>query len=90
MKRQSGHGALLLACSWRPKDTSHQRAPVNEEITDRARSDRLRLIRDELLRRIRPVCAEMPQDLFLELVDAMAAVQLKYELRERRGPGQGS
>jgi hypothetical protein len=50
-------------------------------ITDRARAERLGTIRDELLARIRPVCSRMPQDLFLELVESMAAIQLKYELR---------
>jgi hypothetical protein len=50
-------------------------------ITDRARAERLGVIRDELLERIRPVCSRMPQDLFLELVESMAAIQLKYELR---------
>jgi hypothetical protein len=50
-------------------------------ITDRARAERLSTIREELLERIRPVCSRMPQDLFLELVESMAAIQLKYELR---------
>jgi hypothetical protein len=59
-------------------------------ITDRARADRLSIIRGELLERIRPVCSRMPQDLFLELVESMAALQLKYELRtspDRRATG---
>lgn len=60
---------------------------MNEDIAERARAERLDTIRDDLLRRIRPVCADMPQDLFLELVEAMAAVQLKYELRERAVAG---
>jgi hypothetical protein len=50
-------------------------------ITDRARAERLSIIRGELLERIRPVCSRMPRDLFLELVENMAAIQLKYELR---------
>ena len=49
--------------------------------SDRARTERLDLIRAELVARIRPVCREMPQDLFLEMVDTMAVIQLKYELR---------
>ena len=53
-------------------------------ITERARSERLSVIRDELLQRIRPVCSRMPQDLFLEMVESMAAIQLKYELRTSR------
>jgi hypothetical protein len=53
---------------------------VSQEITERARAERLRLIRAELLARIRPVAANMPHDLFLEMIDGMAAVQLKYEL----------
>lgn len=57
---------------------------VNEEITSRARAERLRVIRTQLLPRIRPLCETMPDDLFLELVDAMAEIQLKYELHENR------
>jgi hypothetical protein len=56
-------------------------------LTDRARSERLGSIRTELLSRIRPVCREMPQDLFLELVESMAAIQLKYELRNVHSEG---
>jgi hypothetical protein len=55
---------------------------VNREITARARAERLSLIRAELLPRIRPLCLDMPNDLFMELVDTMAEVQLKYELHE--------
>ena len=62
---------------------------MNQDITERARAERLDTIRDDLLRRIRPVCTDMPQDLFLELVEAMAAVQLKYELRDRAVAGAG-
>ena len=51
------------------------------DIPDRARAARLTTIRDELLERMRPVCTRMPHDLFLELVESMAAIQLKYELR---------
>ena len=49
--------------------------------SDRARSERLSAIRAELLNRIRPVCSGMPHDLFLEMVESMASIQLKYELR---------
>jgi hypothetical protein len=47
-----------------------------------ARDERLELIRVDLHRRIRPVCTDMPEMLFFELVDRMAAIQLKYELLE--------
>ena len=50
-------------------------------ITDRARTERLGVIRAELLQRIRPMCSEMPHDQFLEMVENMAAIQLKYEMR---------
>jgi hypothetical protein len=50
-------------------------------LSDRAQSERLGAIRAELLQRIRPVCAGMPHDLFLEMVESMASIQLKYELR---------
>lgn len=59
---------------------------VDHEITERARVERLRCIRDELRRRIRPVCADMPDDLFMELVDTMSSVQLKYEMHEGMVP----
>lgn len=65
------------ASRWIPRITMD-----NPDITGRARAERLGVIRDELLRRIRPVCSDMPDELFLELVDAMAAVQLKYEMHE--------
>lgn len=53
----------------------------------RAQDDRLNAIREELVRRIRPVCADMPDGLFFELIDSMAAIQLKYELKEPRVAG---
>jgi hypothetical protein len=56
-----------------------------QEIGDRARAARLSAIRAELLARIRPVCMEMPDELFLEMVEGMAAVQLKYELNSAPG-----
>ena len=58
---------------------------VDKGITDRARAERLAVIRMELLRRIRPVSGDMPDELFLEMVDSMAAVQLKYELNDSHG-----
>ena len=53
----------------------------------RAQGERLDAIREELVRRIRPVCAEMPDELFFELIERMAAIQLKYELEEPRVAG---
>ena len=52
----------------------------------RARDERLETIRAELRDRIRPVCPEMPEEIFLEMVDGMAAIQLKYELLEDPRP----
>jgi hypothetical protein len=57
------------------------RQPDHTKMSDRAHSERLGAIRAELLRRIRPVCSGMPHDLFLEMVESMASIQLKYELR---------
>ena len=54
-------------------------------IGDRARAERLAIIRDELLHRIRPICESMPDELFLEMVESMAALQLKYELSDAPG-----
>jgi hypothetical protein len=53
----------------------------------RAQGERLDAIREELVRRIRPVCADMPDELFFELIERMAAIQLKYELEEPRVAG---
>jgi hypothetical protein len=53
----------------------------------RAQGERLDAIREELVRRIRPVCAGMPDELFFELIERMAAIQLKYELEEPRVAG---
>jgi hypothetical protein len=58
---------------------------LRTEITNRARSERLSSIRAELLVRLRPICSGMQQDRFLEMVETMAAVQLKYELRNANG-----
>lgn len=59
--------------------------PMRTDIADRARADRLSSIRAELLMRLRPICRTMSQDRFLEMVESMAAIQLKYELRSAHG-----
>lgn len=46
---------------------------------------RLEGIEAELRRRLRSSCADMPDDQFQELVERMAALQLKYELRSTDG-----
>ncbi len=51
------------------------------ELTLNARAERLERIEAELRRRLRTSCEEMPDDQFQELVQRMAALQLKYELR---------
>ncbi len=55
-------------------------------ITERARSERLSSIRAALLERLRPVCEGMPREQFIEMVEGMAALQLKYELQGIGGP----
>ena len=55
------------------------------DVNDRARFDRLEVIRAQLMERLRPICGEMPQELFLEMVESMAAIQLKYELKTANG-----
>jgi hypothetical protein len=50
-------------------------------ITERARRERMSAIRTELLARLRPVCQGMPPEQFSEMVENMAALQLKYELQ---------
>lgn len=94
VRRQPETGMVSCCCSCTVLDDSREsngRSTVNRDITDRARADRLGLIRAELVPRIRPLCQAMPDDLFLELIDAMAEIQLKYEMRESdRSPGAGS
>ena len=58
---------------------------AHSDITDRARGERLGAIRAELLQRIRPICHAMPAELFVEMVESMAEIQLKYELRSATG-----
>ena len=53
---------------------------TDHEMGQQARDDRLELISGEIRRRIRPVCPGMPEELFFEMIDRMAAIQLKYEL----------
>ncbi|HEX8904601.1 MAG TPA: hypothetical protein VF771_07150 [Longimicrobiaceae bacterium] len=60
---------------------------TSDTIPERARAERLDVIRNDLLRRMRPLCAGMPEDLFIELVESMAAVQLKYEMRDAPATG---
>ena len=62
-----------------------EQSTQRQEIGDRARAARLSAIRAELLVRIRPLCVGMPDELFLEMVESMAAVQLKYELNGASG-----
>lgn len=50
-------------------------------MTLHARAERLEHIEAELRRRLRSSCAELPADQFQELVERMASLQLKYELR---------
>ena len=56
--------------------------PVNLE--ENARRLRREVITAELRRRIRPMCGSIPEDVFLELIERMAEIQLKYELKEQR------
>ncbi|MEO8334171.1 MAG: hypothetical protein ABI664_04315 [bacterium] len=53
---------------------------TDQEMGQRARDERLDAISAELRRRIRPVCPKMPEELFFEMVERMATIQLKYEL----------
>jgi hypothetical protein len=54
----------------------------------RAKDERLDLIGEELRRRMRVVCPTMPEELFFEMIERMATIQLKYELLDER-PEQG-
>jgi hypothetical protein len=58
---------------------------AREDINARTREERHRVIRAELLVRLRPICASMPQDQFLEMIESMTAIRLKYEMRDVRG-----
>lgn len=63
---------------------SGQRQMKHRHDKAQAHDDRLDTIRKDLILRIRPICMEMPDELFFELIESMAAVQLKYELTEPR------
>ncbi len=60
--------------------------PAHEAGAPRPRDERHAAIRVELLERIREVCLGMPDELFLELIEAMAELELKYELRDGPAP----
>jgi hypothetical protein len=61
---------------------------TDQEMGQRARDERLEVICTELRERIRPVCPDMPEMLFFEMIDRMAAIQLKYELLDEH-PSSG-
>jgi CRISPR/Cas system type I-B associated protein Csh2 (Cas7 group RAMP superfamily) len=60
---------------------------TDQEMGQRARDERLEVISTELRRRIRPVCADMPEEVFFDMIERMAAIQLKYELLEDPATG---
>jgi hypothetical protein len=55
---------------------------TDDDPEERAKSERQAQISADLRRRIRPVCPRMPGELFLEMIESMAAIQLKYELHD--------
>jgi hypothetical protein len=59
---------------------------TDQEMGQRARDERLEVIIADLRQRIRPVCPDMPEELFFEMIERMAAIQLKYELLEDAPP----
>lgn len=56
---------------------------MTDDLEQRAQDERLAFIISELRRRIRPVCPEMPEELFFEMIERMGAIQLKYELADK-------
>ena len=57
-----------------------------DDLEQKARDERLELITTELRRRIRCVCQDMPDEMYFELIESMAAIQLKYELLDKPAP----
>jgi hypothetical protein len=55
---------------------------AHNEVSARAREERYRVVRAELLARLRPLCVSMPNDIFVDMVESMTAIQLKYEIRD--------
>jgi hypothetical protein len=55
---------------------------TGHETGQRARDERLDAISAELRQRIRLVCPDLAEELFFEMIEQMAAIQLKYELLE--------
>jgi hypothetical protein len=54
------------------------------QIEQRAHESRREAISAELRRRLRPACSNVPEDVFFEMIERMAEIQLKYELIEQR------
>jgi hypothetical protein len=58
---------------------------TREDMNARAKAERHRVIRAELLVRLRPICASMPKDQFLEMIESMTAIRIKYEMQDVHG-----
>ncbi len=53
------------------------------DVEKRVRTERLESITSELQRKLRPMCGSMDDDIFREMIEQMAELQLKYELLEK-------
>lgn len=48
------------------------------------RSNRLERAKEDIVRRLRPICAAMPEDEFDALAEQMAELEIKYALRREK------
>jgi len=49
------------------------------------RSNVMRMVKDDIAQRLRPVCAHLPPDEFDSLIEHMATVKIKFSLRRVEG-----
>jgi thiamine pyrophosphate-dependent acetolactate synthase large subunit-like protein len=69
---------MKAASATRPVRTT----PV--QLEQRAHDARREAITAALRERMRPFCATVPEDMFFEMIERMADIQLKSELLEQR------
>ena len=69
-------GKIRIGYCSGPKNA--QSAPMDDQVS-RERSGRLWVIMMEVRDRLRPVCADLPEDEFEAMVDRIARTQYKYE-----------
>jgi hypothetical protein len=55
-----------------------------DDLAERQRAEFLEQMRHELIPRFRPICEDMPEDVFLDLINRLAQARLRDIERNRR------